>query len=125
MIGTALSKPKSLPSRAGAQTSGNEQWVIISREPCDDLLGADTQILHDLCQRFERRAWIGVCVLSAREPFFLIVADDPQTACGCHLDERGSRVVESTDADAGEIGRFAARQSCDQLLRLLRRKMAI
>ena len=67
----------------------------------------------------------GACVLSAREPFFLIVADDPQTACGCHLDERGSRVVESTDADAGEIGRFAARQSCDQLLRLLRRKMAI
>ena len=39
-------------------------------------------------------------MLSAREPLFLIVADDPQTARSCHLDERGSGVVESTDADA-------------------------
>jgi hypothetical protein len=64
-------------------------------------------------------------MLSARKPLFLIVADDPQTVRGCHLYERGSAIVKSTDADASEIGRFAARQSRDQLLRPLGRKMTV
>ena len=64
-------------------------------------------------------------MLSAREPLFLVVADDPQTALSCHLDKRGSGVVEFTDADASEIGRFAARQACDQLQRPLGRNMAV
>jgi hypothetical protein len=64
-------------------------------------------------------------MLSAREPLFLIVADDPQTARGCHLDKRGSGIVKSADADASQISRFAARQSCDQLLRPFGRKVAV
>ena len=64
-------------------------------------------------------ARIGVGMFSARESLFLVVADDPETAFGGHLDERCSSVVESADTDASEIGCFAARQSCDQLLRPL------
>jgi hypothetical protein len=64
-------------------------------------------------------------MLSAREALFLIVADDPGAASRSHLDERNSSVVESADTYANEIGRFAARQSCDQVPRPLGSELAV
>jgi hypothetical protein len=64
-------------------------------------------------------------MLSAREALFLIVADDAGTAGRSYLDERNSRVVESADAYASEVGRFAARQSCDQIPRPLASEWAV
>ena len=63
-------------------------------------------------------------MLSAREPLFFIVADDPQPVLGPYLDESDSAVVKSADANAGEIGRFSARESGNQLLPPLGREMA-
>ena len=111
--------------QSGPKPRGHKQRVIVGRETSDDPLGANAQTLHDFSQRFERCARIGVGMLSAREALFLIVADDPGTASRSHLDERNSSVVESADTYANEIGRFAARQSCDQVPRPLGSELAV
>jgi hypothetical protein len=100
----------------GANSRGYQQRVIVGAEPSDDPLGADAQTPHGISQSFERRAWIIVCVFSAGEPLFFVVADNPQPVLGPYLDESDSAVVKSADANAGEIGRFAARESGNQLL---------
>jgi hypothetical protein len=99
----------------GPKPRGDKQRVIVGRETSDDPLGANAQPLHNFSQRFERCARVGVGMLSAREALFLIVADDPGTTSRSHLDECNSRVVESADTYASEVGRFAASQSCDQV----------
>src|SRR6202012_5458657 len=109
----------------GPKPRSHEQRIIVGRETSDDPLGANAQTLHDFSQRFKRCARIGVGMLSAREALLFIVADDPGTAGRSHLDERNSGVVESADAHANEIGRFAARQSCDQVPRPLGSELAV
>src|ERR1700704_5739642 len=108
----------------GPKPRGHKQRVIVGRETSDDPLRANAQTLHDFSQRFERCARICVGMLSTREALFFIVADDPGTASSSHLDERNSSVVESADIYANEIGRFAARQSCDQIPRPLGSELA-
>jgi hypothetical protein len=63
-------------------------------------------------------------VLSAREPLLFVVADDLQPGLGPYLDESGSAIVKPADAYAGDIGRFPARESGNQLLPPLGREMA-
>ena len=95
----------------GAKTCGDEQRIIIGRQPCNDLLGADAHVFHQPGQGFERRAGSAVGMFLSGEPFFLVVADQARAAFGRHLDERCARVVEAADTDAGEISCFATRQS--------------
>ena len=112
-------------SRTDRSPAAISRGVIVGRKTSDDPLGANAQTLHGFSQRFERCARIGVGMLSAREAFFLIVADDPGTASSSHLDERNSGVVESADTYANEIGGFAAGQSCDQVPRPLGSELAV
>src|SRR5208283_6238466 len=94
-------------------------------EPGDDPLGVDSQIVDGLPQRLQRSARIGVAVLPAGKALFLVVADDSQAARRRRFDEGCSGVMKSADAEANEMAGFAARQSCREVLRSLRRERTV
>lgn len=99
----------------GTEAASHVQRIVIGREPCGDAVVYDAQALHRFLQGFERVLWIPRRMFLSGESLFFIVADDSGTALARDLDERDASVVESTNVDACQVDRLAARQPFDGL----------
>jgi len=99
----------------GADALAHKQGIVEGAEPREDALRSDAHPFNHSGQRRQRSVRPMAGMFPAREPFFLIVADDAGFPVRCDLHQSGAAVVAPAHADAGEISGFATSKQGPEL----------